>query len=87
PKYEDLKVIFKELMKKEFTKEDYEKQFTLRIPENLAKIERIEHIYKTKVPDTPSMLYKFLDAQKQRLLETREKFGDYVSPALFEEVN
>ncbi len=86
PKFDDLKMIFKTLLNKEFTKEDYEKQFTLRIPENLAKIERIEHIYRTKVPDTPVMLFNFLDTQKHRLLETREKFGEYVSPFLFEEV-
>ena len=83
PLYDDLKYLFKEVLGKEFTEKDYEQQFTLRIPENLAKIERIEHIYRTKVPDTPDALYKFLEAQKQRLLETREKHGDYVAPTLF----
>ena len=82
----DLKKLFKEVLNKEYTKEAYEQQFTLRIPENLAKIERIEHIYRTKVPDTPDTLYTFLDAQKQRLLETREEHGEYVSPFMFSKV-
>jgi phosphoenolpyruvate carboxykinase (GTP) len=80
PKYDDLKKIFKDVLGKEFTKEAYVKQFTLRIPENLAKIERIIDIYKTKVPDAPHILFEALDEQKKRLLETQKKLGDYVSP-------
>lgn len=86
PKYEDLKNIFKKLLGIDYSAALYEKQFTLRIAENLAKIERIVHIYRTKVPDAPDTLYKFLDAQKQRLLEVRDEHGDYVSPVVFEEV-
>jgi len=67
PKYEDLKKIFKEVLNKEYSEKDYAEQFRLRIPENLAKIERIIKIYKTKVPDAPHILFEALEAQKQRL--------------------
>lgn len=80
PKYQDLKKIFKELLGKEYTKEAYTQQFTLRIPENLEKIKRITNIYKTKVPDAPHVLFEALEAQKKRLEAVREKMGDCVVP-------
>ncbi len=85
PEYEDLKKIFKELLNKEYRKEDYIKQFTIRIPENLAKVERITGIYKTKVPDAPHFLFDAIQAQKERLQEAREKYGDYISPEALKE--
>lgn len=46
PKYEDLKRLFKEVLEKEYSEKEYEKQFTVRIPEHLSKIERIEKFTK-----------------------------------------
>lgn len=80
PKYEDIKKLFKEVLGKDYSEEDYTKQFTIRIPENLAKIERITEIYKTKVPDAPHTLFEALEVQKKRLETLRAKHGDYVSP-------
>lgn len=80
PKYEDLKMLFKDTLKKEYSSEDYIKQFTIRIPESLAKIDRILEIYRVRVLDTPEMLFKVLNEQQQRLTQAKEKFGDYISP-------
>ncbi len=80
PKYDDLKPLFKKVLKKDYTKEDYGKQFTIRIPESLAKIDRIVEIYKTKVKDAPEILFKVLEEQRQRLLVAKEKYGDYIEP-------
>jgi len=80
PEYEDLKKLFKEVLGKDYSKKDYIQQFTIRIPENLAKIERITEIYKTKVPDAPHILFEALEEQKNRLEAAREKLGDYISP-------
>jgi phosphoenolpyruvate carboxykinase (GTP) len=80
PKFEDIKKLFKEVLNKEYTKEEYNKQFTIRIPENLAKIERIKNIYQTKVFDTPKVLLDVLEKQKERLLEAKEKLGEYITP-------
>lgn len=80
PKYEDLKRLFKEVLNKDYSLEDYNKQFTVRVSEGLAKIERIKKIYETDVMDTPKVLFDTLEAQKQRLLEAQTKHGDYITP-------
>ncbi len=79
PKYEDLKRLFKEVLNKDYSEEDYVKQFTLRIPEHLAKIEIITKVYK-EISDTPEIVFKVLEEQKQRLLKIKGEKGDYVSP-------
>ncbi|MEM2338045.1 MAG: phosphoenolpyruvate carboxykinase (GTP) [Candidatus Bathyarchaeia archaeon] len=86
PKYGDLHTLFRQVLSKEYRKEDYTKQFTIRIPENLAKIERVEKFYREKVADTPEELFIILNQQRERLLKARETFGmDYIPPELFEE--
>ncbi len=80
PKYQDLKRLFKDVLNKEYTEEDYVKQFTLRIPENLAKIDRIVSIYRNDVPDAPKRIFEVLEEQKKRLQDLQKKTGDYVSP-------
>jgi len=84
PKYEDLKRLFKEVLNKDYPKEDYVEQFTLRIPENIGKMERIAKIYRTKVPDVPDILFGALVEQKERLEKVRREKGDYVSPVEFD---
>jgi len=83
PKHEDLKKLFKEVLGKDYTREDYNEQFKTRVPELLAKIDRIKNIYHTKVFDTPHILMKTLDDQKKRLEECRKKHGDYPPPHAF----
>jgi phosphoenolpyruvate carboxykinase (GTP) len=85
PEYEDLKRLFKEILKKEYSKEDYNKQFMLRIPENLAKIERIKKIYenKSQIPDAPKIIFEELEKQRKRLIQAKEKYGDYITPDKF----
>jgi len=83
PKYDDLKALFKDLLGKDYTREDYNEQFKLRIPECIAKIDRIKKIYHAKVFDTPHILMKTLDDQRQRLEDSRSKNGDYPAPDVF----
>jgi len=80
PEYADLKKLFREFLGEDYREEDYRGQFTLRIPENLAKIERVEKIYRTVVTDAPDILFKVLEEQKARLIEARDRHGDYVPP-------
>ena len=84
PKYEDLKRLFKQVLNKDYSREDYEKQFTIRVPELLAKIERIEKIYREQVKEVPEELFEILEDERKRLLEAREKYGDYISPFVLE---
>ena len=79
PKYEDLKPLFKDVLNKEYSRDDYEKQFTIRIPELLAKIERIRGIYED-IGDVPSEVFKEINAEEKRLKDAKKKYGDYISP-------
>jgi phosphoenolpyruvate carboxykinase (GTP) len=84
PKYEDLRKLFKQVLGKDYAKEDYIKQFTIRVPENLSKIERVQRFYQENVTDTPLELFGILYLQRARLLEAKEKYGEYISPVNFE---
>ena len=68
---------------KDYTEEDYVKQFTVRIPENLSKIDRMKEIFTKRVHDTPDIVFKVLDGQKQRLIAAQKKYGDYITPDMF----
>ncbi|MFQ5976597.1 MAG: phosphoenolpyruvate carboxykinase (GTP) [Candidatus Heimdallarchaeota archaeon] len=83
PQYEDLKTLFREILDKEYSRGQYEQQFAIRIPELLAKIERIESIYRNNVSDTPKTVFKELDEQKHRLLKAKAFYGDYIMPGQY----
>ncbi len=83
PQYEDLKRLFKEVLNKDYSKADYDKQFMIRVPENIAKIERIKKIYEDDIIDAPKVLFETLEAQRQRLVEAQKKYGDYIPPDKF----
>lgn len=83
PKYEDLKKLFKEVLDKDYSEEEYKKQFMVRVPESLAKIDRIKEVYETRVKDTPKILFDVLEEQRKRLLEAQKKHGDYIAPDKF----
>ncbi len=80
PLYKDLKKLFEKVLDKEYTKEEYQTEFTIRIPEHLAKIERIKKIYEEQIIDPPEALYKELEKQKERLEEAKEKYSEYIKP-------
>jgi phosphoenolpyruvate carboxykinase (GTP) len=73
-RYEDLERLFQEVLQRRYSKEDYMRQFTIRVPENLAKIERVEKFYKEKVTDVPEALFEVLSAQRNRLLKAQKQF-------------
>jgi len=84
PKYKDLKKLFKQIFDKEYTKEDYEKQFTIRIKNLLARFDRIKEIYQ-KEPGIPSIFVEHMNQQVKRLEKAKEKFGkENISPFEFE---
>jgi phosphoenolpyruvate carboxykinase (GTP) len=85
PKYEDLKKLFKEVLNKDYSYEDYVNQFTIRVPENLAKNERVTNIY-ANIKATPQLLFDVLKRERERLIEAKEKLGDYIIPDKFPEV-
>jgi phosphoenolpyruvate carboxykinase (GTP) len=83
PKYGDLRQLFKQVLSKDYSKEAYAKQFTIRVPENLAKIDRVQRFYQENVSDTPLELFGVLYMQRERLLDAQQRFGDYIPPDNF----
>lgn len=83
PLYEDLAQLFQEVRGKVYTPNDYQNQFTIRVPENLGKIERVWKFWEG-IPDTPEELFNILEEQKKRLLEAQKDHGDYIPPDVFE---
>ncbi len=79
PKYEDLAKLFEDHLDTEYAKADYVRQFTIRIPENFAKLDRVEKIYKEKVSDTPQILFDTFAEVRKRLKNAQAKYGDYIS--------
>jgi phosphoenolpyruvate carboxykinase (GTP) len=79
PKYQDLKAIFKDTLNQEYTKQDYEEQFIIRVPELLGKLDRMEDIYAT-VGDTPAAMKEEMAAQRKRLEALKAAKGDYILP-------
>jgi len=80
PLYEDLQTLFDKILHKHYKKHQYIKQFTTRIPENLAKIQRMETIFRTRILDTPAIVFEALKDQQKRLEDARRSYEDYISP-------
>ena len=80
PLYEDIARLFKENLNYSYTQGEYVEQFTIRIPELLAKIDRIEKVYKETVADAPAIMYETFDLQRKRLEDAKVKHGEYISP-------
>ena len=80
PWFEDLGRLFREVLDKEYTREDYVRQFTIRVQENLAKLDRVERFHREHVPDAPPELFRILAEQRKRLIEAGTRFGDMISP-------
>ncbi|MGY5863599.1 MAG: phosphoenolpyruvate carboxykinase (GTP) [Candidatus Thorarchaeota archaeon] len=83
PFYEDLHELFHIHLDKEYTREEYENHFTIRVPELFDKIDRITKVYKETVDDTPQILFETLEDQRKRLSEAQNKFGDCIKPSSF----
>jgi phosphoenolpyruvate carboxykinase (GTP) len=80
PKYEDLVKLFKQVLDKEYTKEDYVKQFTIRLPENIAKMNRVEKYHRGHVTPVIPVVFEVLKEQRKRLEAAKDKYGEYISP-------
>jgi phosphoenolpyruvate carboxykinase (GTP) len=79
PKYEDLAKLFKTALNTSYTQAQYVEQFTIRIPELLAKTDRIEKVYRAE-PSIPQIVFDVFDTQRKRLKEAQTKHGNYISP-------
>jgi phosphoenolpyruvate carboxykinase (GTP) len=80
PKYEDLKQLFSSLIKKEYPRELYDKQFALYTDKILARIELQREAF-GKEKNLPAKLFEVYDEWTKGLLALKEKHGPVVAPA------
>jgi phosphoenolpyruvate carboxykinase (GTP) len=81
PMYSDLKALFQDVRGEEYTEEQYVSQFTVNIPELIAKLDRMDVIYSTKVQDTPEAMKQLMADERTRLEALRAAKGDYIVPS------
>jgi len=80
PAYDDLVLLFREVPGRDYLPEHYVEQFTTRVAESIAKIDRVDEFCRANVPDAPQMLFDVLAVQRERLKQARRQFGDCISP-------
>ncbi len=79
PHYSDLARIFRIALSKEYREEDYIQQFSIRIPQLLAKLERAEQFYRHE--QLPEPLLNQFRRQRQELEALHQKYqSDLVNP-------
>jgi phosphoenolpyruvate carboxykinase (GTP) len=85
PKYDDLVELFRRELSRGYSKDDYEAQFMIRVPEFLDKLHIAEKFFKTQTSDVPREIFEMINTQRKVLLEARKEYGDNVSPFRFED--
>jgi phosphoenolpyruvate carboxykinase (GTP) len=79
PAHGDLAELFRKYLDRDYTRDQYVAQFRIRVPELLAKTDRIEKIYRSE-QEVPEALFETLAAQRARLEVLKAAKGEYVSP-------
>ncbi len=85
PRYEDLAELFKKELGGNYSKDDYEIQFMIRVPELLDKLDIAERFFKKGTSDVPTEISDMIDIQRKLLLEAQKTYGDNVSPFKFKD--
>ena len=84
PRYGDIQRLFKKIFNKDYTRKDYEIQFSIRADKFLEKMERVEKAYRVE-DNIPDEFYAYLDKIRARLLAAKKKFGSgIIQPGEFE---
>ena len=73
PKYQDLKNLFATIFNKEYTKDRYDKEFSVRVDNYLAKLDRVTEFYKDEV--LCQEFIEELNASRKRLQSAKATFG------------
>jgi len=77
PKYEDLKTIFIQKLKRKYTKENYIEQFSLRIDKYLEKMNRMQNIF-SNITNIDNEFINELDNQIERLNNKKRESGKII---------
>jgi phosphoenolpyruvate carboxykinase (GTP) len=86
PKYEDLAELFEKELATGYSKDQYELQFVMRVPELVEKLEIVEEFYKKETRVVPKEIFEMIDAQRGLLVEAQKRYGeDHISPFKFKD--
>ncbi|MHB8137119.1 MAG: phosphoenolpyruvate carboxykinase (GTP) [Smithellaceae bacterium] len=77
PKYEDIAKLFIQIFGKKFTREDYNKQFSIRVDKFLEKLVRVEKAY-AEEENIPEEFHAMMVMLRNRLNAAKEKSGKSV---------
>ena len=84
PRYGDIQNLFKKIFNKDYTRKDYDTQFSIRADKFLEKLERIEKAYREE-DNIPREFHACLENIRTRLLAAKKKFGSgVIQPGEFE---
>jgi phosphoenolpyruvate carboxykinase (GTP) len=81
PHYKDLRALFQQVFKREYTEKDYIQQFSIRVTKYLEKLERMEKLYGDE-EDMPEEFWATHRRIKKSLQELRKK-GEIIPPSSF----
>ena len=81
PHYEDLKALFRQVFKKEYTEQQYVQQFSIRVTKYLEKLDRMEKLYRDEegIPDSFWAVHRQI---KESLEKLRDE-GEVLPPSYF----
>ena len=83
PKYEDLRALFRQVFDREYTEDEYNQQFSVRVDKYLGKIARMEEIFGPE-PGMPEEFWQVLNQQKDDLEALKAEAGEStVLPSYF----
>jgi phosphoenolpyruvate carboxykinase (GTP) len=77
PKYEDLKGLFRQVFDREYSEEDYDLQFSIRVDNYLEKTARIEEIFRNE-PDMPPKFWEVHNRVRDELEAIKTETGKSV---------
>ena len=72
PVYEDLRELFKVYLNKNYSKDEYLEQFSIRSENLIQKLNRVENMYKEE-RDIPKFFWDILNKQKKELLNLNKQ--------------
>jgi phosphoenolpyruvate carboxykinase (GTP) len=79
PKHDDLRALFRQVFDREYTEEEYDQQFSVRVDKYLEKIVRMEEIFGPE-PGMPEEFWRVLNQQKAGLEAVRAETGESTVP-------
>lgn len=83
PKHEDLRELFQKELQRDYSREQYEQQFLIRVQQLLAKLHAVQKFYEKETSEVPEAIFKMIEVQKNLLLDVQQRYGNRISPFQF----